>query len=231
MAAWATADRTYTLPAVAAVGDRVGIMLTGGNDSYELLITAASGDTLNGVAGGTEWSRIFITNEVVIIRCVTANSAWVIDIDGRIAQSCDMELTTAADGESAATFTQPTAAAAPGAWTARIDNGSIATVGSDRITIRRGGNYITNVSFRAKDAISSLKYISVGLFKSAGVTLVIFDQVVAPTAIGAGTGPVCKSMRELPLVVGDYLVYKYRTEEGGIGAVAGSCWFGITEVI
>lgn len=84
MSAWATADRTYTLPTTAAVGDRIGVMVTSGNASFELLLTAATSDTLNGVAGGTEWSRMFITGEVVIMRCVTANSAWVVEYDGRI---------------------------------------------------------------------------------------------------------------------------------------------------
>ena len=32
MSAWATADRTYTLPATAAVGDRIGIAITAGDD-------------------------------------------------------------------------------------------------------------------------------------------------------------------------------------------------------
>lgn len=83
MSGW-TADRTLTLPTTAAVGDRIGLMVTVGDADYEWLITAATSDTLNGVAGGTEWSRLFITGEVVILRCVTANSAWVVEYDGRI---------------------------------------------------------------------------------------------------------------------------------------------------
>lgn len=93
MAAWATANRTYTLPTTAAVGDRIAIMITGGNATYELIITAGTSDTLNGVAGGTEWSRLFITGEVVIMRCVTANSVWVVETDGRIQQAARMSLT------------------------------------------------------------------------------------------------------------------------------------------
>ena len=34
MSAWATADRTYTLPAAAAVGTRIGIMAKAGNASF-----------------------------------------------------------------------------------------------------------------------------------------------------------------------------------------------------
>ena len=53
-----TADRTYTPPSTAAVGDRCGIALSAGDNAYELIVTAAAGDTLIGsmgsVAGGTE---------------------------------------------------------------------------------------------------------------------------------------------------------------------------------
>lgn len=86
MSAWATADRTYTLPATAAVGDQIAIKVTAGNASYELIITAASGDTLEGIAGGTEWSRLFISGESVLMRCTVADTTWVIAPagDGRI---------------------------------------------------------------------------------------------------------------------------------------------------
>ena len=91
MSAWATADRTYTLPATAAVGDRVGVMVTAGDATHELILTAGTGDTLNGVAGGTEWSRLFITNEVVIMRCIVANTTWVVEQDGRKFEACRID--------------------------------------------------------------------------------------------------------------------------------------------
>lgn len=79
-----TASRNFTLPATAAVGDRVGVYVTTGDASYELIIIGDTGDTINGGSANTEWSRLFITNECVILRCVTANSAWVVEYDGRI---------------------------------------------------------------------------------------------------------------------------------------------------
>ena len=105
MAAWATADRTGTLPATADVGDRCGVILTGGNATYELILTAGSGDTLNGIAGGTEWSRLFVTNEVVIMRCIVANTTWVVDVDGRKFEACriDTNGTTAAHASASST--------------------------------------------------------------------------------------------------------------------------------
>ena len=105
MSAWATADRTYTLPATAAVGDRIGVMVTAGDASHELILTAGSGDTLNGIAGGTEWSRLFITGEVVVMRCIVANTTWVVEYDGRKFEACriDTDGTTAAHASASAT--------------------------------------------------------------------------------------------------------------------------------
>lgn len=105
MSAWATADRTYTLPGTAAVGDRIGVMVTAGDASHELILTAGSGDTLNGVAGGTEWSRLFMTSEVVIMRCVAANATWVVETDGRKFELCriDTNGTTASHASGSST--------------------------------------------------------------------------------------------------------------------------------
>ena len=105
MSAWATADRTYTLPASANVGDRIGIMVTAGNASYELIIKPDASDTLNGGSAGAEWSRLFMTGEIVIMRCVTANSAWVVEEDGRKFESCriDTNGTTASHASASST--------------------------------------------------------------------------------------------------------------------------------
>ncbi len=222
-----TADRTATLPAVAAVDDRVGLYISTGDDAYEMLVTAASGDTLAGIAGGTEWSRVFITGELVILRCSVANSTWIVEEDGRIPQTCDMELTTSSDGEAAATFIRPTQASTPGTWTARIDNANIASVSLDRITARRGGSFACDATVRTKDNAAADKYVSVGIYKNAGGTLVLLGQTV--TSVPAA--PLANNARTLPLSAGDYLVYQYRTEEGALGALAGQSWFGIVEIL
>lgn len=138
MSAWATADRTYTLPATAAVGDRVGIAITAGDASHELLITAGTGDTLNGISGGTEWSRLFITNEVVIMRCVAANATWLVENDGRKFELCriDTNGTTASHASGAATKISAELATV----TANAQNIWDAT--NKRCTPRRLGRYL-----------------------------------------------------------------------------------------
>lgn len=139
MSAWATADRTYTLPATAAVGDRCGVVVSSGNASYELLMTAASGDTIEGVAGGTEWSRVFLTGEVVIFRCVVANSAWVVEIDGRI--SCLMTIT----GSYTHTSTSAGQIIDLAGESAETDNAGMLDTANDQFVIRRAGQYLTAI--------------------------------------------------------------------------------------
>lgn len=87
ISAWATASRTYRLPSVANVGERVGVYIIGGNSSFELAIrtATASNDTINGVdRDSSDWSRLFITGEVVIFECVTQDTDWIVLNDGRI---------------------------------------------------------------------------------------------------------------------------------------------------
>lgn len=227
MSAWATADRTYTLPATAAVGDTIGIVITAGDASHELIITAGSGDTLNGIAGGTEWSRVFITGEIVVMRCTAANTTWMVVQDGRIPQKCDMELTTSCDGEAPNTFEQPTLCATPGAWTARVDVGSLASVSQDRITVRRAGNYNVLIAGRVKDASADGANFNVAGYQNAGATLVLLGGQQP----GAAAQPIASSARLLPLVAGDYIVYKFRTAAGSLGQQSGQTWFDVVEVL
>lgn len=232
MSAWATADRTYTLPATAAVGDRIGVMVTAGNASFELILTAGTGDTLNGIAGGTEWSRVFIANEVVIMRCVTANAAWVVEYDGRISQNAKMCLTTAADGEAASTYTLPTSASTPGAWTDEYDNSNLTSTSNSRIYVRRAGLYSIAVAYAPKDVGVAGNWANIEIRKN-GTTIVGGPSATLTT----GVNRIASSFSaELP--AGEYFDYYYRTQAGGLGtgiSVAGDgdwrCTFAITEVL
>lgn len=76
-----TADRNYTLPAGTA-GDVIEVLLTAGDDTYELILLGASGVSINGGTAATEWSRLFISNEFVRFRCHAEND-WRVEIDGR----------------------------------------------------------------------------------------------------------------------------------------------------
>ena len=224
-----TADRTYTLPAVAAVGDRIGVMMSAGSASYEVLLTAASGDTLNAVAGGMEWSRLFITGEVVIMRCVTANATWVVEQDHRIAQAAKMYLSTSADGETASTYTRPTAAPTPGAWTSEFDNANILGTASDRITPRRAGRYSVVVAYAPKDAGTAGQFGNLEIRRNGSIVI----GGPSATLTGAfGVNRITAAMLTT-MSVGDYLDYWYRTGDGNIGAngsISWICTFAMLEV-
>jgi hypothetical protein len=229
MSAWATADRTYTLPATAAVGDRIGVMVTAGNASYELLLTAGTGDTLNGIAGGTEWSRLFIANEVVVMRCIVADTTWVVEYDGRIPQVAKMYLSTAADGETASTVTLPTSAATPGAWTSAHDNASILSTSNSRINARRAGTYSCVVSYAPKDAGTAGRFINLEIRLNGTTVLGGPSTVLTSSTVNRIAATLVTQM-----AASDYLAYYYRTEDGAIGAGAGASWictFALSEVL
>lgn len=233
MSAWATADRTYTLPATAAVGDMVGIVVTSGNASYELVITAASGDTLNGVAGGTEWSRLFITNEVVMMRCVGANSTWVVVQDGRIPQVGAMRLSTSCDGETASTFTRPTLASSAGAWTADTDIGAVCSTSGDQIKTRRAGRFNLYYVGLIKDLLTDQHQHGSALFFN-GTSNILHAATMYASGVQAqsSTGVILG----YPMVADDYVVYMYRTQAGSLGLSSASlprvtAGFGLVEVL
>lgn len=73
-----TANHPYTLPDVAAVGDQCGVLVSVGHASFELQLTAASGDTLDGVAGGTRVLGMRQAYELVVVECTVANTTWVV---------------------------------------------------------------------------------------------------------------------------------------------------------
>lgn len=208
-----TADRTATLPATAAVGDRCGLMLTVGDTAFELLITATSGDTLNGIAGGTEWSRIFIANEVVIFRCVVANTTWIVEHDGRIPQVGVMRLSTSASAETAATNTQPTAKS--GVWTADVDNASIASISTDRVTVRRAGNYALMANASSTATIAALGNYFALLTKNDTTSTILLSHVVGGGGLARPSAScVCA------LAASDYVLYQYQSSEGSRGLSA-----------
>ena len=108
-----TADRNFVLPDSAQVGERIGVFLTVGDDAFELdIVTAATGSEINGAnaGGGTSWSRLFITNESVVFRCIKAGGAgdtdWIVEPggDGRI--PCKAGLHESASGGAMAQTSQ-----------------------------------------------------------------------------------------------------------------------------
>ena len=210
-----TADRDFTLPATCAVGDRVGVALTAGDADYELLLKPASGDTINGGSAGADWSRLFITGEVVIFRCVTANSAWIVEYDGRIPQHCVLRLSTSVTTNAANTILLPTNVS--GAWTADTNVGDIGTTANGRITVRRAGIYSAEANANSNASITVANHYGCGIFKNTeSVTTDILNSIRLFVAANGFTNVQC-SVGGVSLAAGDYLVFWFRSQEANKG--------------
>lgn len=211
MSAWATADRNYTMPAAPTVGDRVGILAQAGSPSFELIIKGNTSQTINGGSAASEWSRVFITGEYVELLYVASN-AWIVVIDKRIPQKGMMRLGTSATTETAATFTQPTAKG--GVWVADTNVGSICTIGSDKITARRAGNYaVTANGLTDVDPATSL-FFAVALWKNGVSTLLKINLLPVSSGHAGVTGLAADNV---PLAVDDFLVYTFYSQAGNDG--------------
>lgn len=218
MSGW-TADRTLTLPTTAAVGDRIGLMVTVGDADYEWLITAATSDTLNGVAGGTEWSRLFITGEVVILRCVTANSAWVVEYDGRIGPLAY----ASSDASTTQTLTRNVATKITTALATEIaDPASEWDATNKKFVARRAGVYAFSV-FCQMSGIGADQAVLIIIYKGGAG---ILYGTVTYSAV-AGGAPAVVAAGRIPLAVGDEVeMYVYHEDAstnqatfGGVGRV------------
>ena len=210
-----TADRDFTLPATAAVGDRVGVMLSAGDDAYELLIKPAAGDTINGGSAGAEWSRLFITGEVVVFRCITADSAWMVEDDRRI--PCSFSLTNSFTHTSSGSWVTLDLASA----TVGFNVGDLLVIANDNAVIRRAGKY----------AISNTNDCSVGTSKTVGAA--ISNNT---TQIGIGwdktgaTGSISASIAILALLaVNDAITFESFQNDSASEVIASYIY--LTEVI
>lgn len=127
-----TANRDFNLPTPSATGKRVGVRLSTGDATYALLLK------INTV----EWSRIFITSEIVIfVSTGTGAGDWAVEYDGRIAPNVRI-YHDAAQTISNATFTVLSFN------TERWDVGENhdTSTNNSRITVRRAGKYIVSAS-------------------------------------------------------------------------------------
>jgi hypothetical protein len=215
-----TADRDFTLPATCAIGDRVGVFIKTGDADHELLLKPDGADTINGGSAGAEWSRVFITGECVIFRCVTANSAWIVEYDGRIPQRCVLRLSTSVTTNTANTILLPTNTG--GAWTADVNVGNIGTTTNGRITVRRAGDYSVQASAISNAGITDQNHYGCGVFKNTESdtnSLVNIGRFFASASSALVLNSEMPSL-VVPLAASDYLVYFYRSQEANKGLAA-----------
>lgn len=209
-----SANRTFTLPSAAATGDRIGIALTTGDDTYALLIKTASGDKINGFdCSSTEWSRLLVTGESVVFRCVDGSTVdWVVEHDGRIPLRASM-LKNSNTNVTTATATK----LAMNELVVDNAGGQVNTT-NNRIDVRRAGVY----AIYPRIATDSLD-VTAGQARCHKNGSILFNMsgfIHAYSTLGPGFGI-------FTLAVGDYLeLYAYhasgsdRTLYGGAGDLA-----------
>lgn len=122
-----TANRDFNLPTPSAAGVRCGVRLSVGDATYALLIKINS----------VEWSRIFITGEIVIFVATGTGAAdWAIETDGRIPSSAMIKNTSGGQTINNGTSTVVTLDEV------HFDNASLANTASNLINARRTNKYL-----------------------------------------------------------------------------------------
>lgn len=214
---WATADRNYTLPTTAAVGDKIKLTLIGGNATYELILKTGTGQTceLSGaqIAAASEITRLFITGESMEFEYLDTNK-WACSADGRVAQKGLLRLSTSTTAsESAGVYVFPTDAS--GVWTADVNVGGVCNTSNGRITVRRAckvdwkcGSYPLNV-------LADTNLWTTAVEKNgSGTTNYLYDQRHA-SAAAAVTGGV--SAGPVAMAVDDYGRFRFSSNVGSKG--------------
>ena len=163
-----TANRNLTLPSGSA-GDRIGVHIVDGDDTYALILKGAASQTINGGSAATEWSRVFIAGETVIFRCTAANT-WVVESDGRIPCVGRMTLATALSTNSAATWTVVPFE------TSEADVGDVVDTSGNGIKCRRAGNYQASLGVDPNAAVSDQEYYGIGLYDGTVIPATYFTR-------------------------------------------------------
>jgi hypothetical protein len=148
-------DMNFTLPVAANVetGDRVGVYVSLGDDTYEMdLKSGAAGDLINNIDHfSTSWSRLFITGEYVEFLCVDGSTGdWIVVHDGRIPSACKLDGAGDTDQSiNSATWTAVTILS-----NSVYDVGSLGDTTNDKIIPRRDGRYLVTITAFMNDAIT-----------------------------------------------------------------------------
>lgn len=196
-----TASRNFILPAVAAVGDRIGVFITTGDDTYGLILKADTGDSI--VADGstytaTEWTRLLSSGEMAIFRCTAENSTWVVESRTLNPLICTMLKTT-----NTVLTTATATKFAVNSTSLDTAGGQADPTTNNRINIRRGGRYQIKADLTA-DA-TAITGGQVRVYKNGAF---LFNKASAINAAGAAI----PADAFYTLAAGDYLeLYGYHT--------------------
>jgi hypothetical protein len=209
-----TANRDVTLPSATA-GDKMGVYVADGDDTYALVLKGAASQTINGGSAATEWSRVFIKGEIVVFVCVAADT-WIVLEDGRIPCQCKVTLSAAVTTNTAGT------AKVISFDTESYDIGDIYDHASNKyMTCRRAGKYSFDGFIFPNAAFSDQKYYGAYLYNDvvASFTKSYSVDLRRNSTSTGSTLATCAFIGQDTLAVGDKVVPVFLAEEVNIGVV------------
>lgn len=179
-----TANRDFNLPTPSAAGVRCGVRLSVGDVTYALLLKI----------NGTEWSRIFITDEIVVfVATGTGAGDWAVEIDGRIPCAARIYSSTAKTLTSGTTTYLDMD-------TVLFDNFSGADLTSERINIRRTSKYIVSGGYFINNLSANSQRVFGAIYNS------VPSQLTSSEAYGISGGyPGMLPIAVTQLSSGDYI--------------------------
>lgn len=181
-----TSEVVVTLPASADVGEQCAITITAdapATQGQEAEITAAAGDTLNGVAGGTQWSRIWQTNETLVFECEAADATWRVAQDGRIACHSQIYQSSSVSSFFAAnnTFYSVTFN------TEDFDPANVLQIANDYFEARRAGRYELSASAQGVSINNATEFLARFVKDAGGTPVTMISDPVLTGASGTAT--------------------------------------------
>lgn len=207
-----TASRDFVLP-VGTAGDRIGVYIVDGDNSFELLIKPSATGTINAGGVGAEWSRLFILGESVILRC-TAADTWIVEKDGRRSMVGLIELTTAVTTNAANTIVY--ASANGGAWTSRIDIGNIVDVTTEKMIARRACKANVATGMLSNSTVTDATFANSAIELNNVTNILLSRAFVSTTGVFIGVS----EASVISLATGNFIRHKFRTQEVNKGMAA-----------
>jgi len=207
-----TAVRNLTLPS-GSVGDRIGVYIVDGDDTYALVIKGAASQTINGGSAATEWSRLFIANEYVEFYCIAANT-WIVSVDKRIPCSFRVHKSSAITTNTAAT------AKLIAFDTEDYDIGDCFDhVTNKYATIRRANKYSQKILGATNANVSDQKYYSVYVYDNviASFTKSFCGEQRRNSVATSSNSMIIFSSSEDILTIGTLLVPVFIAEDTDMG--------------
>lgn len=209
-----TANRNLTLPSATA-GERLGVYVADGDDTYALILIGAASQTINGGSAATEWSRVFIKGECVVFLCVAANT-WIVESDGRIPCQCNVTLSAAITTNSAGT------AKAVEFNTETYDTGDIYDhVTNKYMTCRRAGTYAFDGFLFPNAGIADQMYYAAFLYNDVVASFTKSYSIDARRNSAATPSQLatCAFLGAHRLAVADKVVPAFYAQDANMGVV------------